>query len=122
MSGNPVRTGSDTANSVRKKVRMNLDVTDKENKDEELENPVIPWYCNLNEDLRHNTCGAEEESSEQWEQDLEDQGLDFTIDHHAPSDSVPSASAVPSLVDNASYVSDRTRHGRATRRPVRYQD
>ena len=44
MSGNPVRTGSDTANSVRKKVRMNLDVTDKENspKDEELENPVIP--------------------------------------------------------------------------------
>ena len=81
-----------------------------------------PWYCNLNEDLRHNTCGAEEESSEQWEQDLEDQGLDFTIDHHAPSDSVPSASAVPSLVDTASFVSDRTRHGRATRRPVRYQD
>ena len=81
-----------------------------------------PWYCNLNEDLRHNTCGAEEESSEQWEQDLEDQGLDFTIDHHAPSDSVPSASAVPSLVDAASFVSDRTRHGRATRRPVRYQD
>ena len=78
-------------------------------------------------DSRHNTCGAEEDCSEQWDQDLEDQGLDFTIDHHVPSDSVPSQSAnscssVPSQVDTASFVSDRSCHGRATRRPVRYQD
>ena len=69
----------------------------------------------------------EEEISEQWEQDLEDQGLDFAINHHAPSDSVPSASAnscssIPSQADTASFVSDRTRQGRSTRRPVRYKD
>ena len=94
---------------------MNLDIIDKEIRpeyprgvgsrpeDEELENPVIP--------------GSRSDSKPP----------EICIRKAADSDSFPSASAnscssVPSQVDTASLVSDRTRHGRATRCPVRYQD
>ena len=61
-----------------------------------------PWYCSMNSDLQHSSCVDEEESSEEWEQQLDNQGMSYAV------------------TTNPQPV--QTRGGRVVNRPVRFQD
>ena len=83
-----------------------------------------PWQCSQNMDVRFSSCQVPEEDFTDWLQGLDRKGLTFTVKDSvkSPQDDSSADSSSGQSAGVPTMVTGRTRSGRKTTPPARFQD